>query len=239
MQPQIIVGIPGVWKTRTEIVQSIVSNSDGFIFAGTVIMDTKTKEGFPLHVYEHDPSLAKAFKIAGQGRISDQTIDQINGHTFTLYCIIQSTSADSARKMLTIVSALLKCGGLAAKVETSGVAHSADRWKELASGGKPFDLYCAFVTLIGSTEVFYSCGMHNFGLPDACVDSSLPPNEAAAILNEFNCYLLAESPKLNDGHTFSVGQNAPRFVLKKESCKFFPPDDYFFNPHGVWHLIRK
>lgn len=220
MQPQIIVGIPGLWKTRTEIVQSIVSNSGGLVFAGAVIMDTKTKEAFPLHVYEHAPQLAKAFSIAGQGRISQQTIDSIGTHTFTLYCIVPNTSAEGARKMLGIVSALLNCGGLAAKVETSGVAHSAERWKELAGGNKPFDLYCAFVTLIGGQGVFYSCGMHNFGLPDTCIDRSLQPNEAASLLNEFNCYQLAESPKFSDGHTFSVGQSAPRFVLKKEECKF-------------------
>jgi hypothetical protein len=225
MQPQIVVGIPGVWKTRTEIVQSIVSNSGGLIFAGTVILDTKTQEGFPLHVYEHDPSLAKAFKIAGQGRISDQTIDQIASHTFTLYCTVPSPSKEAARKMLLIVDALLKCGGLAAKVETSGIAHSNDRWKELADGSKPSDLYCAFVTLIGGSETFYSCGMHNFGLPDASVDRTMQPNEAAGLLNEFNCYLLSESPKFDNGHTFSVGQNAPRFVLKKAECKSFSPDD--------------
>ena len=236
MQPQIIVGIPGLWKTRTEIVQSIVSDSGGLVFAVAVIMDTKTKEGYPLHIYEHDSQLAKAFQIAGQGRIPEQTIAQINAHTFTLYCIVPEVSTEAARKMLALVSALLKCGGLAAKVETTGVAHSAERWNELAAGGEPFDLYCGFVTLIGGDGVFYSCGMHNFGLPDACVDRSLDLNEAANLLNQFNCYQIAESPRFSDGHTFSVGQNTPRFVLRKAECRFFPPDDYFFNPHGVWHL---
>ena len=202
-------------------------------------MDMKTHEGFPLHVYEHDPALAKSFKIAGQGRISDQTISQIASHTFTLYCIVPSPSAEAARKMLSVVSALLNCGGLAAKVETSGVAHSAERWKDLTAGDSPLDLYCAFVTLIGGSETYHSCGMHNFGLPDSCVDRSLRQNEAASLLNQFNGYLLAESPDLSDGHTFSVGPNAPRFVLRKEECKFFPPDDYFFNLHGIWHLTQK
>ena len=239
MQPQIIVGIPGLWKTRTEIIESIVSNSGSFIFAGAVIFNAKTKEGFPLHVCEHDPQLAKAFSIGGQGKISKQTIDLIGSHTFTLYCIVPNTSANGARTMLSIVAAVLDSGGLAVKIETSGVAHSTERWKELAAGNQPFDLYCAFVTLIGSNEVFHSCGMHNFGLPDTCVDRSLQANEAASLLNEFNCYQLAESPKFTDGHTFSVGPNAPRFVLKKEECRFFPPDDCFFNPHGVWHLTSK
>jgi hypothetical protein len=236
MQPQIIVGIPGLWKTRAEIVQSIVLHSGGLIFAGAVILNTKTNEGYELHVYEHDPRMAKAFSIAGQGRISQQAIDLIGSHTFTLYCIIPNMSIEGARKMLGIVNALLKCGGLAAKVETSGVAHSAERWKELNDGNRPFDLYYAFVTLIGNSETFYSCGMHNFGLPDACITSDLQPNEAANLLNHFNLYVLAESPKLNDGHTFSIGQNQPRFVVRKEECRFFPKDDYFFNRQGVWHL---
>jgi hypothetical protein len=239
MQQEIIVGIPGHWKSRSEIVQSIASNSGGLIFAGTVMLDTRTNEAFPLHIYEHDPSLARAFQIAGQGRMPEQTIAQIGSHTFTLYCIVPSTSPDAAKKMLALISALLKCGGLAAKVETAGVAHTTERWELFNARGKPYDLYCAFVTLIGSQECFYSCGMHNFGLPDSYVDRSLQPTEAAGLLTEFNCYQLAESPKFNDGHTFSVGQNAPRFVLKKEECKFFPPNDYFFNPHGVWHLARK
>jgi len=238
MDTRIIIGVPGPWPTRSDIVTSIAQRSGGFIFAGLVLMDTATKQGCTLEVYDHDPNLHDAFRIAGGGRITGADLEAIALHRHTLYCLSTGVSLEVARQMLSVGVGLLDAGGLAVKVESSGVAHSASRWRELAASEHLFDVYTAFVTLIGGKDCFYSCGMHAFGLPDAAVPRDLNAQSAAQLLNVFNNYLLAERPSLADGHTFSVAADAPRFRLRKTVCDTYEPQHAFHNPNGMWRFTR-
>ncbi len=63
MESQIIIGIPGLWKSRTELVQEIVGKSGGYILAGNVIHHKEKDIVFEIDVYDHDPSLREAFFI--------------------------------------------------------------------------------------------------------------------------------------------------------------------------------
>jgi hypothetical protein len=238
MDAKIIIGIPGLWATRTDIVTSIAQHSGGFIFAGFVLMDTATTQGFTLEVRDHDPKLHEAFRIAGCGRIPDADIRAIAEHRHTLYCLSSGVSLEAARQMLRVGVGLLDAGGLAVKVESSGAAHSATRWRGLAASEHLFDVYTAFVTLIGGKDCFYSCGMHAFGLPDAAVPRDLGAQAAAQLLNVFNHYLMAERPSLAEGHTFSVAADAPRFRLRKIACDTYEPEHAFHNPYGMWRFTR-
>lgn len=240
MDTNIIIGIPGLWAARADIVTSIAQRSGGLLFAGLILMDTVTKQGFTLEVYEHDPKLHQAFRIAGGGGISDSDLTAIAQHQHTLYCHSPGVSVEAARQMLKVGVGLLDAGGLAVKVESSGVAHNAARWRELAASEHLFDVYTAFVTLIGGRDCFYSCGMHSFGLPDAAVPRDMDPQMAGELLNAFNFYVLAENPTLIDGHTFSATSavNAPRFRVHKTACDTYEPTHAFHNPWGMWRLTR-
>src|SRR5271165_3439345 len=55
--PQTVIGIPGRWPNRSDVVTSIASRSGGYLFAGIVMMKIGTKDGFKLEIYEHDPKL--------------------------------------------------------------------------------------------------------------------------------------------------------------------------------------
>jgi hypothetical protein len=235
---RIIIGVPGAWATQKDVVTSIARHSGGFIFAGLVIMDTTTRQGFKLEIYERDPKLHEAFRIAGGGRISDAEIGAIEKHVHTLYCSSSSISLDAARQMLNFGVGLLNAGGLAVKVESSGVAHSPARWRKFAASNDLFDIYTAFVTLIGGKDCFYSCGMHAFGLPEATVPRDLDAKDAAQLLNTFNHHLMADKPLLADGHTFSVAADAPRFKLRKMACDSYELEHPFHNPFGMWRLTR-
>ena len=237
MGKQIIIGVPGLWETRSDIVRAIASKSGGFLFAGLVLMNTATKDSYTLEVYDHDPELAHAFEIAGRTHLTKEDIERIAVHRSTLYVLSSDVSVEDARRMLGVGRALLSAGGLAVKVESTGVAHSAAQWNAYAESDDSFQLYCAFVTLVGGVEYNYSCGMHNFGLPDTSVDSQLGLEEGADLINRFNYFQLAESPLLADGHTFSVTAEAPPYKLKKEICELYGPDEPFHNPFGRWHLI--
>lgn len=238
MSKQIIIGIPGPWQTQSDIVTAIAKHSGGFLFAGRVLMELATKQGFGVEIQAHDPNMRDAFVVAGGGRISDEDLAAIARHHHTLYALSSDASIEHARQMMRVGIALLNAGGIAVKVESSGLAHSAARWRELATSENLFDLYVAFVTLTGDSDCFYSCGMHNFGLPDATVPRDLDPQIAVQVLNVFNSYLLAESPAFADGNTFSTDTDSPRFVLHKSACHNYEPDDPFHNPYGMWNLKR-
>jgi hypothetical protein len=117
-------------------------------------------------------------------------------------------------------------------VESSGVAHSAFRWRELAADASDVALYHAYVTLVTAERGVYSCGMHAMGLSDAIVQAQ----DVVAVLEGFLLYTLIERPTLADGETFSIGPGQPIFRLRHEQDRRFPPDDPFHNPYGLWVL---
>jgi hypothetical protein len=238
MGKQIIIGVPGYWETRAEILAAVADKSDGFLCLANILMDTSTKDAYTLDIYDHDPQLAAAFSVAGCSWIQQPDLDRIAAHKHTLYVLSPGVSVKSAQRMLKVGHALLQAGGIAVKVESTGIAHSADRWMEFTRSGDLYQLYCAFVTLIRGSEYFYSCGMHNFGLPDVSASLKLSPDTASKLMNQFNCFVLFENPSLVDGEIFSVAASAPRYRLKRERCELYHRDDPFYNPLGRWHLIQ-
>lgn len=52
---QVIIGVPGKWKNRSELIQAVASNGDGYLMAGYIIHNAKKDVGFQVEVYEHAP----------------------------------------------------------------------------------------------------------------------------------------------------------------------------------------
>jgi hypothetical protein len=205
-----------------------------------MIMDVATHVSWQAEVYPPDPHLLKAFTYAGLGRIDQETLDAIAGHTFTFYVVGEGGSLEAARGIMRVVCGVLRAGGIAVKVESAGLAHTAEVWKQLAVEAETSDaaLYHAYVTRIEQqdADLYYTCGMHNLGLRDVVVQDALPPQEAASLLETFALYTLLERPGLESGHTFSVNAQAPRYQVLAEPCELYPEDDLFYNPFGVWQL---
>ncbi|PQO26914.1 hypothetical protein C5Y96_19505 [Blastopirellula marina] len=138
--------------------------------------------------------------------------------------------------MMLAAAALLKCGGIAIKIESTGIAHPAKKWEEWSEKADLPTLFRAYVTYIGSGDLFYSCGMHNLGYPDCVVQAEIEPQTAAELIDAFLRYLLFDGPELEDGQTFSVKAEAPRYKIEHQKCTMFEPDHLFHNPYGVWKL---
>ena len=234
--PRIVVGIPGPWKSRSEVVVSIVGGKTGYIAGGSVLLEIETQTAFTLEVCGPDPSMQRAFEIAGQGRFSADQLDEIGRHALVLYVSTSEVGPDAARAIRAAAAACLKAGGFAVKVESAGTAWPKEAWERMAASPAPFHLYSSFVTLVGSDDVSYSCGMHQFGLPDASCPAALPLPEAAELLNTFNMFQIVDSPTLGDGHTFSASASEPVYRLRQRRCEMYPPGDLFHNEYGVWHL---
>lgn len=235
MNSSTIICIPGTWENRSAITTTI-AHGHKFLFAGMVILDLQTQKSCELEVYEYDPNLLKSFEIAGQGCIPKEVLANISLHKYTLYAVAESPSIETATWMLKLGTSLLDAGGLAVKIESGGLAHTAEDWRVLAEDGSLSSLYNAFVTLIGGQSYYYSCGMHNFGLPDVSLSRSVAPQDASQILNDFNYYQLSEKPNLKNGHTFSIAIEAPKFKILHRQYEGYDDSDPLYNPFGCWHL---
>jgi hypothetical protein len=107
------------------MVTSIAAKSNGFVFAGNMLMNIHTKQALELEIYGHDPDLAHAFRLAAWRSLSEADVAAIDAHSFTLYVVGNGGSTESARGVMQAMTGLLHAGSIAAKVESAGVAHSA------------------------------------------------------------------------------------------------------------------
>ena len=235
-ESQIIIGIPGNWKNRTELIQAVATKSEGYLMAGNIIYNSQKNIGFQVEVYDYEPNLKETFIYASRDSFQQSLLDEIDQHTYTVYIIADAESVEDVKEVVDVGVGLLKAGGLAVKIESSGVAYTKEDWNELHSNKEIFPLYSHFVTLIGEEECYFSCGMKAFGLPDVVTPSTIDPVEAADILNNFNLYNIIENPIFNNGETFSVGEDTPVLKITAINDYRYDQEDLFFNPFGLLEL---
>ncbi|MBK8465374.1 MAG: DUF4261 domain-containing protein [Chloracidobacterium sp.] len=239
MENEIIVCIPGTWESRTKLIESvIVSTSGDFMFAGMILAHPKGNDHAELEFYDADEQIAEGFAYGGQGKLSDATLDQISQHQSVVYLHFPFGILEQKARLLKFTEVLSKCGGIAVKLETSGVAHEWKRWFELLNSDNLFGTYCATVVLVVDEDFYYSCGMHNFGLADVQISNSFDAPEAADLLNKFSFWQLVDKPILKAGHTFSLTADSPHFRLELSKDKRHSEGDLFYNPNGLWELQR-
>ncbi|MEM7011176.1 MAG: DUF4261 domain-containing protein [Verrucomicrobiota bacterium] len=233
-EPSIVLGIPGNWKDRSEIVTSIVSRSGGYMFAGKILMHTESQTHFELDVYENDPALPDAVRSGGRGQIPEEDLAALKDHTFTLYLLSDETGPEVVGRMMDAAVGLLDAGGLVVKVETAGFSVGAAQWREYATNKCAYNMYRSMVTLVGEGEEHFTCGMKAFSLPDCSVQANL--DEAFNVSTEFCCYTIDEAPQFAEGHTFSVAEEAQKYRISFDNYTFYPPGNLFHNPNGLWRL---
>ena len=239
MNDEMIVCIPGTWESRKDFLEAIVTKTQGeFMFAGMILAHPKGKDHVQLDFCDPDSQMAEAFSYAGQGKLSDETLDKIAQHRSVIYLHFPLDIASQRLRLVKFTEVIQQCGGIAVKLETSGIAHEWERWFSLLRSDNPFDTYCACTVLIGDEGHYYSCGMHNFGLPDAQISTSFDIEEAADLLNQFNYYRIVEKPELESGHTFSLTPDSPRYRIELLMDDRYPEDHLFHNTHGLWNLTR-
>jgi hypothetical protein len=219
----------------------------------------------------HDPRMAAAFEASRSNinpSLYPRDFEDIARHSTVLYVLSESyapgEAAAMSRDFLRLGRQLLDAGGIAIKCESSGVAHSASYWRELAERAEASAslssppttdlwqaLYTAYVQLpIQSETDFYSCGMHLLGHPDMIASCALmdelltvgqsPAIRAVDLFDGFGAYLLSEIG--NEGfissHTFSLNAESKRYRVIWEPCTGYDEDNFFFNPYGRWRFVN-
>ena len=237
MNNEMIVCIPGAWESRKDFLSSVVETTDGeFMLAAMILAHPKGRDHVELEFAEPYDRMAEAFSSGGRGKLSDETLKKIEKHLSVIYLHFPLDMTSQRLRLVKFTEVVSRCGGIAVKIENSGIAHEWERWFSLLRSDNPFDSYCASVVLSGDQQYYYSCGMHNFGLPDAQTSSDFDTQEAADLLNQFNYYQVLERPRLESGHTFSLTAGSPRFRVNRVTDQRHQEDELFHNPHGLWDL---
>jgi hypothetical protein len=240
MEQEIILCIPGPWTSRSEFLNAVITVEPHgeFMFAGGILAHPTGNDHVPVTYEDADPRMVEAFEAAGQGKISEATLQRIASHGGVAYLHFPMDLPGQRERMVKFTDVMRRAGGLAIKVESSGVAHEWNRWSYLITG-EEFDLYCSACLLVADEDQFYSCGMHHFGHAECSVTSQMELGDAADLINRFNLFQIVDRPRLATGHTFSVDEDAPSFRLNLVEDSRHEPDDLFHNPHGVWVLIPR
>lgn len=237
--PRGVIGVPGPWEGHDAVVAAIARASNGYIAAGQTLMHVESSRCFTLEDYDFEPRMRDAFVCAAGGRLSEAELDEIAQHKRTLYVSGDVGSVETARQLMLAADALLDCGGLAVKVESSGVAHTRKLWPLLCRETNLTSLVPALVAFVGEPGCYYSCGMHHFGHRDVIVRDDLSTEEAGKLLEGFCGYQLVEEPEMLDSDTFSLDEDTPRYRLEKVPCTEFEEDDLFHNAYGMWELTPR
>lgn len=201
-------------------------------------MHVESGSTFEVDIYEHDSSLAEKVRSSSMGQIPEADLNKLENHTFTIYLTTNDTGRDVVSRLSDAVTGLFDAGGIVAKIEYAGFSVGADTWREHAKAKATYSLYRSMVALVGSGTDFFTCGMRAFSLPDCSIHGA-ELEEAFEVSTEFCCYLMEESPKLGDGHTFSVTEGKTVFKTQFDTYSYYEAGDSFHNPLGLWRLTKE
>jgi hypothetical protein len=206
------------------------------MFAGGILACPSAKDHVPLDYETYTPAMEEAFRCAGQGKISAETLHAIGQHKGVAYIHFPLAFITERERIKMFTSILRDCGGIGIKNESSGIAHEWNRWFELIESENLFDAYCACIVLVADDDVYYSCGMHHFSLPEVQISRDFEIQEAAKFINDFNLYQMIEEPKIAVGHTFGLTADGPKFRISHLADERHDTEDLFYNAAGVWSL---
>lgn len=224
--PRIILCVPGPWEVCEVLEQRLLQGR--FVLEEKRLRFADTTETFDAEFRGPDPRMKAAFQASAcrlRPSLTPADFRAIDAHRSVLYVLSdafgRTTAAAAAARMVEVGRALLEAGGLAVKCDSSGIAHSADRWRS----AQP--LFDAFVRLpiINETEELYSVGMHLLGLPDGIV-----------ALKDFAGDIRAATRVLEE-HLRNQAAVAG-FAATPEPCTGYEPDEFFWNRWGRVRLRR-
>ncbi|RNB51667.1 DUF4261 domain-containing protein [Brevibacillus gelatini] len=238
--PTIILGVPGYWKSRDDFKEAMLRKGNGYIYMGNHIGNLENPDVFfEVDMNEHNPYVTEAFEIAGNGSFSVEDIYDLKNHNSIVYIFGEGGSVDNVMKIMEVASAVLNAGGIAVNVESSGRASTKKDWLEITSSQDITKVFTRIIQMSRDNNTFYTTGMHCFGYPDVVTTyEGNTGKEVATLFRVFCLYNLVEKPKINAGETFSLDSSSPVYLLKHEECTMFESDDPFYNPYGVWRLVR-
>ncbi|EIT84281.1 hypothetical protein A374_15883 [Fictibacillus macauensis ZFHKF-1] len=228
---KVVIAIPGMWGSRREFMKSLAKSNSGYIATERVMSNLNdSNESFSIDMRGATPSLIEALRAGGGRLFSEQTLQAMKLHQSIIYVMSECASYTEVAHLLKAVNAVLRSGGLAVYVESTGRAMTKEGWSQAARSSKAEALFLCFVQMHRSKGYYYTTGMHVFGLRDLAVEEKLSPQEASTLFRSFASYVLEEQPDLHDGHSFSIQRDAPIYKLREQAAVIDEVD----HPYGWW-----
>lgn len=230
--PSFFMLVPGPWSTAAEVVGGLQKlgfdakpSGSGAPEAGGIAVDLI-----------QDDALAPALTWGRQGRLDPELLHSVGACTHAALVEYGGGLQDHVRDVAKVGRALRELGGVAIRMEASGAASAWDAWLERFESGVLSQVYGVSVMLVrDDDDMMFTCGMHQFQLPDAQV-AFADARQTLAWLDAFCEYQLDEQPVLLSGHTFRPDAEAPQRVLERWPDHRHDPSDGRHNPFGVWRL---
>lgn len=232
--PEAALCIPGPWIKRADLTRQLVQSDTGYIYAGMLLMDMKTRISCELQMKARDEGLWSAFKAAGPHWSHTDEMTRIKDHDCVIHLIGHGGSETNFAPLMHAARALLDAGGFGVKVESTGLAHRPQTWRRLCDELHLFSVHEACVVYITGTDI-YSCGMHNLGLKDAVVSADCA-EDLVPLVRTFTRYAFTEKADIRAGQTFSVASNAPVYRIVEDEGVRYGASSLFRNPYGFWRL---
>jgi hypothetical protein len=248
--PRHVICVLGRWHDFAAVKEAVARCSNGFAFDeeySQLAPDDRMTVAFEASMDRFHPTL------------TDDDWANIRSHTAVAYILSPPIRAEVAEiissQALLLTALLLKQGGLAAKSESAGLAHSRERWIELGQeylqSTNSGDAHSASAALYRTwvqrmihdtnTSTLYSVGMHLLGKPDTEVDDSLDYSSALEWIDLMGLYLIADKPQrpVLDGEGFRLHDEGPRRIIRHVACQRYEEDEFFFNPYGYNRLVSE
>lgn len=180
-----------------------------------------------------DPAHAIGFARAAGSRVPPDVIAQVEAHVSFAWLISDEVGPERVAALVDAAWVLLGAGGTGVKIDSSGLAHGPVRFRRLATQGL-LGAFDAFVTLVGSRDGAYTCGMAAFGLADVAVPPQIPAADRAELLTAAAQWMLLRRPEVRNGEWFATGFAEPAYRLRHEPVPAGNP--LLANPQGRWTL---
>ncbi|MEZ4447795.1 MAG: DUF4261 domain-containing protein [Polyangiaceae bacterium] len=231
--PSLFMLVPGPWRDSEHLV-AVLRELD--IHAEVTKAGAIRRNGLRVDVIE-DHDLRAAFSWGLGGAQSAGFLDEVAGCSRAALIEYGVRLDESPRDVARLGRAMREAGGVGVRMEASSAASPWTPWLDSLESGDPFQIYASTVQLVQDHHnVMFTCGMHQFDLPDAQI--AMPdPSRAMSWLNAFSVYQLAEQPVLASGHTFSPDADQPRRKLERWPDHRHRSDDGRQNPFGLWRLL--
>lgn len=129
MEQELIICIPGLWVSRTAFIQAVVTATHGeFMFAGGILAHPSAQDHVEVEFCEPFTDMVESFRLAGQGKLTNETLAKVSGHQGVAYLHFPLDIVAQLPRLLKFTDVLSTSGGIAVKLETSGIAHEWERW---------------------------------------------------------------------------------------------------------------
>lgn len=232
--PSFFMLVPGPWSTVSELVSGLERlgidakpSGSGAVAAGEIAV-----------AIVEDHELEQAFACGRQGPLDPELLRRVATCTRAALVEYGGCAHEQMPALAKLGRALRELGGVAIRMEASGAASAWDVWLPRFESGAASQAYGASVLVVqDDDDVLFTCGMHQFQLPEAQAAFS-DAAQTLAWLDAFCEYQLDEQPVLLSGHTFRPDAKSEPRVLERWPDHRHHPNDGRHNPYGVWRLQK-